>query len=294
MAPRKKIVSKTTEPIVEITDTVPVVDTIDENVNTDEHILLQLPITESRLDKLIQEEHMHNILQYNPNIGEPTPYIPASSFTSLNDELMGDVTAPVPQEPIITTLPTIPNGMIPDLSMSVKKCASCYWCCHEVGHDMFGMPIRYDALSKNFTLYGTFCSLECASAYNFSVHLGSDRVWEIQSWIQMLAKRVGYLDPIRPAPSKYLLKMFDGPMTIEEFRKAHKNSSKTFLLNVPPLISVSAHMDVVNTSYMTTSSTQNPNMNPIISVMKSTIVKKTDKKKTIGAKMNLIIEEKTI
>lgn len=143
----------------------------------------------------------------------------------------------------------------------------------------FGMPIRYDSFNKTFTVYGTFCSLECAAAHNFSVHLGSDRAWEIHSWIQMIGKRYGYLDPIRPAPSRYLLRMFDGPLSIEEFRNAHKGQARTYMLNIPPLIAVNSQMEVMNTSYLTEPT--------------EPVEKKTDKKKALPLKMNFTVYAKS-
>lgn len=258
----------------------------------EDHVLLKLPISEARLDSLIQDEHMQNVLQYNPTLDEPKPYTPSSQFSVIHDEIQMQTVPDLipPQQP-----PTDASGTMSSKQInSPKKCSMCFWCCHEVGHHTFGMPIRYDTISKNFTLYGTFCSLECTSAYNFSVHLGSDRAWEIHSWIQMLAKRFGYPDPIRPAPSKYLLKMFDGPLSIEEFRNVHKSPSRTYVLNVPPLVSISGHMDIINTSYLMASSSQSSGtssstaLKPIVAGPK-----KAEKKKTIDAKMNLIIEEKT-
>jgi hypothetical protein len=68
--------------------------------------------------------------------------------------------------------------------------------------------------------------------------------------IQMLGKRYGYNNFIRPAPSRYLLKMFNGDLTIEEFRKLHKNSETTHVLNLPPMIAISSGYEVVNTSYI--------------------------------------------
>ena len=110
--------------------------------------------------------------------------------------------------------------------------------------------IRYDVFHKNFTMFGSFCSLECAAAYNYSTHMGSDRVWEIHSWIQMLAHRYGYSGVVRPAPSRYLLKMFNGPLTIDEYRSVHKTLARTCVMNIPPFIHVTSQMEVLNTSFL--------------------------------------------
>ena len=127
----------------------------------------------------------------------------------------------------------------------------CFWCCHNIDTNMkFGMPYNYDTINDTFYIIGSFCSLQCANAYNFSINCGSDKVWEINSWIQMIAKRCGFTKNIRPAPSKYLLKMFGGNLSIDEFREAHLNNDKTYILNIPPMISISSTTEILNTSYL--------------------------------------------
>ena len=132
-----------------------------------------------------------------------------------------------------------------------NKSSNCFWCCHSIDNHMaYSMPYNYDVVNDNYFVFGSFCSLQCANAYNFSVHGSSDKVWEINSWIQMLAKRYGFTNTIRPAPSRYLLKMFGGNLTIEEFREAHLNSDKTYILNIPPMISINSSSEILNTSYL--------------------------------------------
>ena len=66
----------------------------------------------------------------------------------------------------------------------------------------------------------------------------------------MIANRSGIKEIIRPAPSRYLLKMFGGNLTIEEFRNAHLNNDKTFMLNIPPMIAINSTSEILNTSYL--------------------------------------------
>lgn len=227
------------------------VDKIDELITQDvnEPIVLQLAITNSRMDQLIESEHMQNILKYNPNIVDPQPYIPDDHFISVNDTIIYDIT----NSPSNNTENTdIDNNTTVDNSNSTKSQSgiNCFWCCHQILDIEYGMPIRYDVLHKNFTTYGSYCSLQCAAAYNYSVNMGCDRAWEIHSWIQLLGKKYGFKGPIRPAPSRYLLKMFHGSLTIEEFRKVHTNLIQTYVLNIPPFIHVSSQMEAINTSFL--------------------------------------------
>jgi hypothetical protein len=207
-------------------------------------VILQLPIAPARLQTIMENTNMHGFLEYNPNIVDPQPYAPDDAFHSHHDMVEQAAPMAAAQAPAEAAAP-VSQTQIP----SQASTHNCYWCCHSIPHIEYGMPIRYDVFHKSFTLFGSFCSLECAAAYNFATHMGSDRVWEIHTWIQMLAHRYGYAGHVRPAPSRFLLRMFNGPLTIDEFRAAHQGLARTFLLNIPPFIHVVSQMEVLNTSF---------------------------------------------
>lgn len=186
-------------------------------------IVMQLSIPSKRIEELIKEDKITDELT---NI-EPLPYIKEDSFISENDLLDKKTENLHTHHEII-----------------------CYWCCHNIINTEYGMPVRYDVFHNNFTMFGSFCSLECAAAYNFSINMGCDRAWEIHSWIQLLAQSYGLETPIRPAPNRYLLNMFNGKMSIEEFRNGHKGFLKTYVMNIPPFIHITSHMEILNTSFL--------------------------------------------
>ncbi len=204
--------------------------TMVKNINKDEHIILQLPLTQTQVDKIVN-------IKNNDILGDPMPYERNCCFL---DEQYNTVTNIQPDN----------EEFLNRESSTDFKNQYCFWCCHNIEYKLYGMPITYDSINDTYTLYGSFCSLQCANAHNFSVHNGSDKVWEINSMIQMIAKRNGFQNYIRPAPSRYLLKMFNGYLTIEEFRKLHKNNETTHVLNLPPMISISSGYEIVNTSYI--------------------------------------------
>jgi hypothetical protein len=250
---------------------------------TNDHVLLKLPLSEDQLNVVLKDSNfMNDVYKYTPDIKDPEPYDPLPLMHSL--DLHSAHTADLQQHGDRVSAASQSSDALlqTPYHTSGKKQKICFWCCHEVGHETYGMPIRYDYVNKTFTMYGTFCSLECAAAHNFSVHLGSDRAWEIHSWIQMLGKRYGYKEPIRPAPSRYLLDMFDGPLTIDEFRNAHKGQTRTYVLNIPPLISISSHMDIVNTSFLGNTSEEK--------VKEKHGRKYVEKKRTIDTKLGLKIQ----
>lgn len=218
-----------------------------------EPVVLQLAILPNRIDALMEVEEIPSVLEYTPHIVDPLPYHPFNKFASENDVLVGSESGAAAASTMAESASEAAAATAVPETPKENHGSSCYWCCHAIDHMEFGMPIRYDVYHKSFTMFGCFCSLECVAAYNYSVHMGSDRVWEIHSWIQMLASRYGYQGNVRPAPSRYALRMFNGPMSIEEFRNAHKTLARTYIMNIPPFIHVNSQMEVLNTSFLDSS-----------------------------------------
>ena len=248
---------------------------------SDQHVIVQLPIQNERIENILSE--MLNPLEYCHSIIDPEPYFPNNNFISNNDDVIND------KKDVVKKIESDTKTIIE----TPKNC--CFWCCHSICSKEFGLPIKYDTIHDSFTTFGSFCSLECTVAYNYSYYMGSDRMWEIHSWIQWMSHKMGFETPIRPAPSRYLLKMFNGPMEIEEFRQVHKNYLKTYIMNMPPLIHVQGQMESINTSYLNQKinvSSTSPSAQPVIEekVKLSRNKAIVDTKKTLDTKMNLIIK----
>lgn len=201
---------------------------IKSNDNDSDDIIIQLPIPQSKINTII-----NNNDNQDTKILVPTPYESNSYFMNDAENISYDTNTEYQ-----TTYSNNNNN------------SHCFWCCHSIDNVVYSMPYNYDTVNDSYFVFGSFCSLQCANAYNFSVHGSSDKVWEINSWIQMLGKRYGFTNTIRPAPSKYLLKMFGGNLTIDEFREAHIKSDKTYVLNIPPMISINSSSEILNTSYL--------------------------------------------
>jgi hypothetical protein len=227
--PRKKTVQDNTT--VKKNNKKNIIDTMIKTSDDNDDIIIQLPLNQSKIN---------NIINNNDNKDEkiliPSPYESNSYF--MNDA--ENISCENEYQTIYNTTRS-----------ENKNNSCCFWCCHSIDGIIYGMPQNYDNINDTYFVYGSFCSLQCANAYNFSVHGSSDKVWEINSWIQMLAKRYGIDNIIRPAPCKYLLKMFGGNLNIDEFREAHIKPDKTYVLNIPPMISINSTSEILNTSYLT-------------------------------------------
>jgi hypothetical protein len=279
----------------------------DSNYDTLTHVVVQLPISTEHVESLLSQDDMCNPLEYNPKLSEPCAYTPVNFFSSKNDEVTIDdnllnTIADLGTEQKITSHDhNCGHGNDHDhdhnheqdtlkedayITSHYNK-ALCFWCCHQVEHHQFGMPTRYDPIHNSFTFFGTFCSPECCSAYNFSIHMGSDRSWDVQSWIQIMARNYGIEGIIRPAPSRYTLQMFDGPLSIEEFRKIHKGMSRTIMVNIPPLVSMKPVIETINTSFFSVENTKEGGAEINKKAPLRRKLGSAEPKKTLEGKMNL-------
>lgn len=231
---------------------------VEEELNQ-EHVVVQLPIQVPQPDSSLTPA---------PLPSEPEPYTRTSQFISDND--------------------IIPEQDSHAFYHSHKN-SCCYWCCHAIEGKEFGIPIKYDTQYKTFTTYGSFCSLECVVAYNYDRYMGTDRMWEIHSWIQWMAERMGYPIPVRPAPDRYLLKMFNGPLDIASFREAHKDFNKSYVFNMPPLIHIQGQMEAINTSFLANKSITTTDSQPKVKLARKKAV--MDVNKTLDSKLNLTVKK---
>jgi hypothetical protein len=128
--------------------------------------------------------------------------------------------------------------------MSTSIC--CYWCCHDFKNPPVGIPIKYNSIKDEFELFGCFCSLECAAAYNFKTHNNVDEMWERNNLLNFLNKKINKnSNIIKCAPDKLTLKMFGGHFTIEEFRK-YTTGDKIININFPIMTSLSLQIEELN------------------------------------------------
>lgn len=112
---------------------------------------------------------------------------------------------------------------------------ACFWDCHCFDHQPWGIPIKFDVKNGNFTLFGIFCSPNCALSYLLANEGNTYSLWERVSLLNLLNYKVYDNDEnIIPAPDKMCLKLFGGPLDINEFRALTIKNNKVFNINFPP------------------------------------------------------------
>lgn len=90
---------------------------------------------------------------------------------------------------------------------------NCWWCCHPFEWDSLHFPYAFK--SNVFYTTGHFCSWECMKAYAIE----KNKLIECE-FISLMRKRMeGKLHPTRRAPSRYVLQLFGGSVSIDEYRK---------------------------------------------------------------------------
>jgi hypothetical protein len=120
---------------------------------------------------------------------------------------------------------------------------SCYWCCHKFDNAPYGIPVNYQ--NGFFEVYGCFCSLECAAAYNFKSTESLDEIWERYNLLNLLSRKINYGRIVRAAPDRLTLKSFGGFLDIDAFRK-YNGTNKIVNINFPPMTSLTQQIEEIN------------------------------------------------
>ena len=113
----------------------------------------------------------------------------------------------------------------------------CFWCCHNFDNTPWGIPKKYNAETGIFTMYGIFCSPNCVLAHLLRNETNNISLWEQVSLLNLLHYKIYETDEnIIPAPDNICLRMFGGPLNIQEFRALTLKNEKKYNVNFPPCV----------------------------------------------------------
>jgi len=122
---------------------------------------------------------------------------------------------------------------------------SCFWCCHKFVWTPVYLPISYDAYKNSYTCEGHFCSPECGLAYLYSDNRISDSTkWNRHSLLRNLYSDLYKERYLSPAPPRSLLRMFGGPLDIEQYREYTYNDNNIILSELHPIRLVFPSMNI--------------------------------------------------
>jgi hypothetical protein len=113
---------------------------------------------------------------------------------------------------------------------------SCFWCCHKFAWTPVYLPISYDAYKNIYTCEGHFCCPECALSYTYADPKLSDSAkWNRHSLLRYLYADLYTERTLSPAPPRTLLRMFGGPLDIEQYREYTVNENNIVLSEMHPI-----------------------------------------------------------
>jgi hypothetical protein len=113
----------------------------------------------------------------------------------------------------------------------------CFWCCHSFDNTPWGIPKKYNADTGIFTMYGIFCTPNCVLAHLLRHESNNISLWEQVSLLNLLHYKIYETDEnIIPAPDNVCLRMFGGPLNIQEFRALTIKNDKKYNVNFPPCV----------------------------------------------------------
>lgn len=113
---------------------------------------------------------------------------------------------------------------------------ACFWCCHTFNWTSAVLPVSYDAYKNMYTCEGHFCSPECALAYNYADNVITDAMkWNRHALLGYLYSEMYTTRTLSPAPPRTLLRMFGGPLDIEQYREYTSGDNEIVLSGLPPV-----------------------------------------------------------
>jgi hypothetical protein len=107
----------------------------------------------------------------------------------------------------------------------------CFWDCNPFVTKSIPLVMTYNPLIKEYSGIGHFCSPNCAIAYLHSMNISQTEKWTSRGLMNSFWKN------ITPSPPRESLKMFGGPLNIEQFRDfIQKHSDYEIIISHPPIL----------------------------------------------------------
>jgi hypothetical protein len=107
------------------------------------------------------------------------------------------------------------------------------------------LPISYDAYELMYTCEGHFCSPECGLAYLYADPTLADGTrWTRHALLNDLYRTLYTKRDLLPAPPRATLRMFGGPLSIDQFREQTAFGEEVVSVQLPP---IRLHVPSMNT-----------------------------------------------
>jgi hypothetical protein len=201
-------------------------------------------------------------LFYDPKPpGQPEPYDAQADdmFGKHNEEILQNLVElpkpdPPPKEEKQESKPSVGLEAFTkcDLMVQYKELKStkkipqttetaCFWCAHCFAWQPCVIPEREE--KGTYRVYGNFCSPSCCMAFLLHESLDTHVRWERIALLHRLYGSHFTSGRIFPSPPRESLKLFGGPMTIQEYRGTIAAGKVRVDLQIPPMVSILGSID---------------------------------------------------
>ena len=118
---------------------------------------------------------------------------------------------------------------------------ACFWCAHSFTWQPSIIPEREE--KGVYRVYGNFCSPSCSMAYLLEEGLDTHVRWERIALLHRLYGKHYSSGRIFPSPARASLKLFGGPMDIEQYRSTIGLGKVRIDHQLPPMVSILGSID---------------------------------------------------
>jgi len=192
--------------------------------------------------KEIEVDEAPVIFRLKVNEETPEQVIPIGDVVSYSDILTSVETSKVSERFNTDILKKILENVVTD---SYSEHTACFWCCNGFSWIATVLPISYDIYKNKYSCEGNFCSPECALAHLYADASVPDSVrWNRHALLYHLYRELYSKKDLSPAPSRTILRMFGGPLDIQQFREYTSGSNDIVMCELPPIRMLFPSMNV--------------------------------------------------
>lgn len=121
---------------------------------------------------------------------------------------------------------------------------ACFWCCHTFSWVPCVLPISYDVYNNIYSCEGNYCSPECALSYLYDSKIPDSTKWNRHALLNHMYSELYKTRTLSPAPPRSLLRLFGGPLDIEQYRDYITSDNYIVLSEIHPIRLVFPSMNV--------------------------------------------------
>lgn len=148
-----------------------------------------------------------------------------------------------------------------------NKNIACWWCSYNEIESTFRLPTKYTSSNDEYTLFGFFCTLKCASAYNCEMN-------DMDVWYRYgLLKKYYDVESIDIGPPKLAFEKFGGRLKYDDYLNDKFN--KNIRLVIEPMMPIKngiAYIEELNNTLNIKKKTKNNNIDKKYDIQRTTAV----------------------